>query len=148
MTINALCDSNCTLSAVLFIGKKTYAFDTNSFAVDHRSMNMSFFKKGNGTIIIAAGCVLIGAWIWRARFVRSRIAKEQASKRQAHEAPHVGANDVKVIVKVPMESLMGDVEERIPYTITQLENGKRETVTRAATIKFPAGMWSGLCVTK
>jgi hypothetical protein len=128
--------------------KKTYAFDTNCFAVDHRSMNMSFFKKGNGTIIIAAGCVLIGAWIWRARFVRSRIAKEQASKRQAHEAPHVGPNDVKVIVKVPMESLMGDVEERIPYTITQLENGKRETVTRAATIKFPAGMWSGLCVTK
>ncbi len=110
---------------------------------------MNFLRKGNGTIAIAAGCaVLIGAWIWRARHVRSRVAKEQALMRQAHEAPHIGANDVKVIVKVPMEYLMGDVEERVPYTITQLENGKRETVTSFATVKFPAGMWSGLCIIK
>jgi hypothetical protein len=47
-----------------------------------------------------------------------------------------------------MEDLMGEVEARVPYTITELVNGKRETVASAATIKFPAGMWSGLCVIK
>ena len=111
-------------------------------------MNMNFLRSRNGTIAIAAGCVIIGAWIWRARHVRARIAKEMASKRQAHEAPRLGPNDVKVLVKIPMDLLMGDVEERVPYTITQVANGRRETVTSSATIKFPAGMWSGLCITK
>ncbi len=109
---------------------------------------MNFLKSRNGTIAIAAGCVLLSAWIWRARHVRSRVAKEMAFKRQEHAAPRLGPNDVKVIVKVPMADLMGEVEARVPYTITQLESGKRETVTSAATIKFPAGMWSGLCVVK
>ena len=111
-------------------------------------MSMNFLKSRNGTIAIAAGCVLIGAWIWRARHVRSRIAKEMAAKRLAHEPPRIGLNDVKVIVKVSMEDLMGEVEARVPYTITELVNGKRETVASAATIKVPAGMWSGLCVIK
>ena len=113
-------------------------------------MNMNFLRSKNGTTAIAAGCVLIGTWIWRMRHVRGRIAKEMASKRQAHEAPLLGPNDVKVIVKVPLEHLMGDVEARVPYTITQAvgTDGRYETITNTATIKFPAGMWSGLCVTK
>jgi hypothetical protein len=110
---------------------------------------MNFLRSRNGTIAIATGFVLIGAWIWRASHVRSRYAKELAAKRQAHELPRLGPNDVKVIVKISMEDLMGDVEARVPYTTTQLENNNnRQTVTRVATINFPAGMWSGLCVVK
>jgi hypothetical protein len=134
---------------VLQFGRQLLFLKKRTMASTHSSWKMNFLKKIDWTTAIAAGALVLGsAWVWRAHYVRSRIAKEQALMRKAHEAPRLGPNDVKVIVKVSMERLMDDVEERVDYTITQLENGKRETVGSRATIKFPAGMWSGLCVTK
>jgi hypothetical protein len=74
--------------------------------------------------------------------------KEELSERRfgfpVHVAPHIRANDVKLVIEVSLEHLMRDFQEIVYFEV----NNCGCPFTQKAKIDFPAGVWSGHCRSK